>query len=838
MVLLAACSDSTTENVMVSGDRLSVVSKSSDLPECGEDNEGSQAFVKNEKSFVICIGGEWEMSTRLSAGDTVYIDAEMSCTTKELDDKSGNKLICNGDSIGVILNGAKGDAGADGTDGKEGKEGKNGKNGTVDVDTTVVGWVEQDSEKVAVSLDSLAGYSQKGPFVKGSTVYLYELENGYTLKQTNGNFTSNITRDDGRYKFTIRNLVSPYVMLLVDGNYRNEVTGKMSNKAIKLKAISNVRLHKTANVNLLTDLEFERVYYLVTKQKLSVLQAKSKAQKEILSHFHITLDKTKDAEDMDVIGSSDADGALLAISILLQGDRSESDLTALLTEISNDLAEDGIWKDASTMMKLADWTLEADVNGRFLEFREHVTGWKLSKTVPYFEKHLRLFAGIETQLGVCGSDSVPVGTVKNVPNEKSKFYTSSYTDTTGVGKKNRFICIDADSLRWRLATDIEKDTVGWGRKVKDGTVRNGVLNSEVTYVFDGNSWRKGTELDSLLGVACVKSNLGDTSALKVDGLYYVCSVGDSSESAPQWVKAPDFYNDTYDAREECSPEGKYGDGSLLAGRVNSETLYTCDGGEFRLVDSLEKVGNRGCVSYIRNEDYVFEKQKSYYKCTENGWKFDVAANSSTLEDSRDKKTYRIVTIGNQTVMAENLNFDYKVPVEDGSSDSISYGRSYREDGDALLGSSYSWAAVMDSAAVFSEGSIGCGNNDLICRVDSPARGICPEGWHVPTKDEFDTLFMTMGSTWRAVIKTGLDFCTNEYDSFGNSVSPSDDYGFSAIPVDDYCGAYFWTADQFEGSYIGSEYACKSYLWGFAPTVLMAQALGREYQYALRCFKDE
>ena len=98
---------------------------------------------------------------------------------------------------------------------------------------------EADSERVPISLDSIVGLTQKGPFLKGSTVYLYELSDGRTLKQTNGNFTSKITSDDGRYKFSARDLVSQYAMVVVDGYYRNEVTGGTSDAPIRLTALTD-----------------------------------------------------------------------------------------------------------------------------------------------------------------------------------------------------------------------------------------------------------------------------------------------------------------------------------------------------------------------------------------------------------------------------------------------------------------------------------------------------------------------------------------------------------------------------------------------------------------------
>ena len=56
-------------------------------------------------------------------------DIDISCSTEPLKDSSGVKIICNGDSIGVVLNGIDGKDGTDGKDGSDGKNGKNGKNG-------------------------------------------------------------------------------------------------------------------------------------------------------------------------------------------------------------------------------------------------------------------------------------------------------------------------------------------------------------------------------------------------------------------------------------------------------------------------------------------------------------------------------------------------------------------------------------------------------------------------------------------------------------------------------------------------------------------------------------
>lgn len=64
------------------------------------------------------------------AGDmSVPENNPLSCTTKNLDDNSGIKIICNGDSIGVVYNGKDGIDGKDGANGKDGEKGEKGDTG-------------------------------------------------------------------------------------------------------------------------------------------------------------------------------------------------------------------------------------------------------------------------------------------------------------------------------------------------------------------------------------------------------------------------------------------------------------------------------------------------------------------------------------------------------------------------------------------------------------------------------------------------------------------------------------------------------------------------------------
>ena len=92
--------------------------------DCSEKTEGSMAFVKSKATMYVCSEGEW-----VAMNDHEAI--QYRCESKELKDKSGFAIVCDGgDTIGVVHNGKDGADGKDGTNGKDGADGKNGTNGT------------------------------------------------------------------------------------------------------------------------------------------------------------------------------------------------------------------------------------------------------------------------------------------------------------------------------------------------------------------------------------------------------------------------------------------------------------------------------------------------------------------------------------------------------------------------------------------------------------------------------------------------------------------------------------------------------------------------------------
>lgn len=92
----------------------------------------------------------------------------------------------------------------------------------------------------------------------------------------------------------------------------------------------------------------------------------------------------------------------------------------------------------------------------------------------------------------------------------------------------------------------------------------------------------------------------------------------------------------------------------------------------------------------------------------------------TFRDPRDQEVYRLACIGDQVWFAENLRYEVEgsLEVEWASHPELRLGRLY--DSEMVAGDDAPWTGWMEG--------------------DAPIRGICPEGWHVPSRQDFAKLF--------------------------------------------------------------------------------------------------
>ena len=196
----------------------------------------------------------------------------------------------------------------------------------------------------------------------------------------------------------------------------------------------------------------------------------------------------------------------------------------------------------------------------------------------------------------------------------------------------------------------------------------------------------------------------------------------------------------------------------------------------------------------------------------------------SITDTRDGHSYKTVTIGSQTWMAQNLNYET----------ANSYCYSNNASNCTKYGRLYTWAAAMDSVGSWSANGKGCGYGKT-CSPTYPVRGVCPEGWHLPTQTEWNTLFTAVGgqSTAGKMLKS-----TSGWNSSGNG---TDAYSFSALPAGGRGGnghfnyegnnAYFWSSTD-DNSY----YAYSMILYYNGDYAGLDD--GNEgYGFSVRCVKD-
>lgn len=196
---------------------------------------------------------------------------------------------------------------------------------------------DDDSPEI-ITKSKLSGFIQKGPFLNGTSISISELKTD--LSQTGKSFNSQIKDNQGTFELANVQLSSPFVELKADGFYFNEVTGETSKSQITLLALADVTSINTLNVNVLSTLEKARVENLVAVG-LSFADAKKKALSEILAIFSLNKNDIQSSELLDINKSGDDNAILLAISSILQGFRTEAELSELLANLSADISTDG-----------------------------------------------------------------------------------------------------------------------------------------------------------------------------------------------------------------------------------------------------------------------------------------------------------------------------------------------------------------------------------------------------------------------------------------------------------------------------------------------------------------
>jgi uncharacterized protein (TIGR02145 family) len=216
---------------------------------------------------------------------------------------------------------------------------------------------------------------------------------------------------------------------------------------------------------------------------------------------------------------------------------------------------------------------------------------------------------------------------------------------------------------------------------------------------------------------------------------------------------------------------------------------------------------------------------------------------SSFTDSRDGKTYKTVKIGEQTWMAENLNFKAEsskcygedglahATLTNGIGDGVNLPSSEVQANCAKHGRLYDWATAMNidtsynnsggNKFIWDKEKDNARKNKLWGGSDVKHQGVCPSGWHLPNSDEWLSLAKFVGDSIAidgTVIgkmdKSLMTIANKSFDAgvklksvegwMSSSIAGIDAFGFAALPSGNgqpghfyYIGyqGYWWSATE-------------------------------------------
>jgi uncharacterized protein (TIGR02145 family) len=214
-------------------------------------------------------------------------------------------------------------------------------------------------------------------------------------------------------------------------------------------------------------------------------------------------------------------------------------------------------------------------------------------------------------------------------------------------------------------------------------------------------------------------------------LVFLLSCADDTRDNPYDRRAINYIGNTTEGSSSSvgtgdEPSSSSGNEEPSSGSVvPSSSSVSPSSSSVALSSSSSNVGCAGFVNGTKRSHYGIDKEQ--------------------FCDVRDGKKYVYVKIGEQTWMAENLNYD--------ASDSKCYDNS--EANCETYGKLYNWATAMNNSASSTANPSG-------------VRGICPTGWHLPSATEWGVL----GNDTKKLKATS---------GWNNNGNGTDDYGFSALP---------------------------------------------------------
>ncbi|MBR5983708.1 MAG: hypothetical protein IK025_08335 [Bacteroidales bacterium] len=197
-------------------------------------------------------------------------------------------------------------------------------------------------------------------------------------------------------------------------------------------------------------------------------------------------------------------------------------------------------------------------------------------------------------------------------------------------------------------------------------------------------------------------------------------------------------------------------------------------------------------------------------------------------DERDGNHYGAIKIGSQIWMTENLRYEGNIPLGSETSYTTAY-RYYPDNNSsnvATYGYLYNWPAAMNGASSSSANPSG-------------VQGICPNGWHLPSKAEWSQLTTVLGGD-----STAGAMLAGNASAWENGTLTNSEYfgtiGFGALPAGyslDYYrnfghDAHFWTSTEYDNG--NAYYRSIHYNYTY---IGEPHTDHEDYGFSVRCVRD-
>lgn len=283
-----------------------------------------------------------------------------------------------------------------------------------------------------------------------------------------------------------------------------------------------------------------------------------------------------------------------------------------------------------------------------------------------------------------------------------------------------------------------------------------------------------------------------------------------------------------------SPYGTQSFKTLGAENSKGYNVILIDNNKMQRENKSALVGQIEDFSYHTGDSLLVTVFKKDYLSVSKGLNITVSESVNfnlfdiVFTDPRDNNSYQTVKIGNQIWLAENMAYLPHVSPSsiESATDTIIYVHGYEgtDVSEAILsenfkkyGALYNWVA---------------------------AQIISPEGWHLPSEDEWRQLEQSIGMTPEEILKidrTGIDEGVKlKSESGWNGENGTNESGFSALPGGSCCPFYnignggFWWAST-EGVYF-DETGMGRALNSDSNTIIVLGSY-RKFGFSVRCIRD-